>query len=48
VTEPTRVFLDASVLLAAAGSPRGGSAAAILLIASSADYEAVVSVEALR
>ncbi len=44
----TRVFLDASVLLAAAGSPDGGSSAAIELQIGSQRYEALVSADVLR
>lgn len=40
---PLGVFLDASVLLAAAGSPLGGSSEAIEIVAADARYEAAVS-----
>lgn len=48
MTPKVRVFLDASVLLAAAGSPGGGSSAAIALLTESEAYQAVVSAEILR
>ena len=48
MTPRVLIFFDASVLLAAAGSPRGGSSAAIALIAGSDRYEAVVSGQVLR
>jgi predicted nucleic acid-binding protein len=41
------VFSDASVLLAAAGSPTGGSSAALDTIARDARYEALASPEVL-
>lgn len=43
----TGVFLDASVIIAAAGSPSGGSAASIALIQRSARFHAFVSVEVM-
>ncbi|MBM2812310.1 MAG: hypothetical protein HW416_3069 [Chloroflexi bacterium] len=48
MTQRARVFFDASVLLAAAGSPEGGSTAAIALLANSDQYEPVVSAEVLQ
>jgi predicted nucleic acid-binding protein len=47
VIEPIKVFLDASVLLAAAGSPDGGSSACLALLASG-EYQPLVSAEVLR
>ena len=41
------VFSDASVLLAAAGSPTGGSSAALDIIATDARYEALASPDVL-
>jgi len=42
------IFLDASVLLAAAGSPQGGSSAAIAQVAHSEEFEVLVSSQVLR
>ncbi len=41
------VFPDASVLLAAAGSPTGGSSAALEIITTNARYEALASPDVL-
>lgn len=43
-----RVFLDASVLLAAAGSPSGGSFAAMKVLLGSGQYAVVTSTEVER
>jgi predicted nucleic acid-binding protein len=47
MNEPSVVVLDASVLVAAAGSSMGGSATALTLIHQSAEYRATVSDEIL-